>query len=77
MKYIVIEIQCAANGSVSTPTYAFDDMQNANARYYQILSAASISDLPVHAAVMITSFGDWIKSEKFTHELPEFPGEES
>ena len=76
MKYIVIEVQCFADGNVSTPTYAFDDLQHANAKYYQVLSAASISTLPVHSAVIITNFGDWIKSEKFTHELQGFTGEE-
>ena len=65
MKYIVAEIQRLSDGTVSVPTYSFDDERNANARYYQILASASISGLPVHSAVMFTETGVFIKSERF------------
>lgn len=67
MKYLVIEIQNWENGSVSTPAYAYDNENSANAKYHQILSAASTSELPLHAALMCTSDGFFMKSEHFTH----------
>lgn len=67
MKYLVTEIQTYENGTVNTPSYAFDNKNSADAKYHQILSAASLSSLSVHAAIMYTDKGEYIKSEYFTH----------
>lgn len=68
MKFIVLEVQKFANGSISTPAYAYDTKQSADAKYHSILAAAAVSTLPVHTCVMLTEEGMFIKSECFTHE---------
>lgn len=68
MKYLVIEIQKFANGSMSTPAYAYDNVQSAEAKYHTILAAAATSSLPVHSCVMINEEGYFIKSESFHHK---------
>ncbi len=75
MKYIVTEVQHMANDSVAASSFAFDDIKSANAKYHQILSAAALSDLPVHSAVMFTENGVFIKGEDFVTE-PEPEDEE-
>lgn len=70
-KYIVVEIQHLPDGTVAAPTYSFDDEKSANARYHQILASASVSNLPVHSAVMFNEFGQFIKGEYFVGEITE------
>ena len=73
--FIVMEVQLFADGSMSTPCYAFDDRNKAEAKYHSILSGASISKLPIHSAVMLTSEGYYLKSEHYEHEIEPEPVE--
>ena len=68
MKIIVTEIQKFEDGSMSTPSYAFDDQNAAEAKYHTILAAAAVSALPVHAAIMFTEEGFPLKNECYKHE---------
>ena len=52
MKYIVIEFQTFANGTISTPSYAFDNVYAAEAKYHSVLATAAVSDVPIHACAM-------------------------
>lgn len=77
MKYLVTEIQTWDNGAVQTPTYAYDNENSAKAKYYQILSAAAVSSLPVHTAMIYTDEGFFMASECFKHDpVPVEPVEE-
>lgn len=69
MKYLVMEIQTFENGSMSTPTYAYDTRLSAESKYHAILSAAAVSALPDHAAVMMTSDGRLIANQAYHHEI--------
>lgn len=68
MKYLVTEIQHLENGLVASTTAAYDTQNEANAAYHQILSAAAVSDLPCHSAIMYTEEGFSIKGECFKHD---------
>lgn len=67
MKYIVTELQTFADGSITTPSYAYDKRESAEAKYHTILAAAAVSKLPVHAAVMMTSDGGYIAAQAYEH----------
>lgn len=67
-KIIVTEIQKFADGNMSTPSYAFDNMNSADAKYHTILAGAANSALPVHAAIMFSEEGFPIKHECYKHE---------
>ena len=54
MKYLVLEIQTAADGE-------------AMSAFYMILAAAAVSSVPVHAAVLMMNNGAVLKSEVFDH----------
>ena len=69
MKYLVMEIQVYETGAISAPVTAHDTRDAANAKYHHILSGEAVSKLPVHACVMLTSDGQFVKTEKFTHEV--------
>lgn len=67
--YIVIEIQ--TTDKVATLTTAYEDRNQAEAKYHAVLSAAAVSAVPKHAAVMLTEEGTRLKSECYIHEQPE------
>lgn len=68
-KYLVTEIQVWDTGAVQNPTYAYDDENKALAKYHNILSAAAVSTLPMHSALMFLDNGKPLRYESFTHEV--------
>lgn len=64
--FIVIEIQ-QNNGVVSTLTYQFTELSEALAKYHIILSAAAVSEIDVHTALIIEPTGNTIRVEHFEH----------
>ena len=78
MKYLVTEVQTFPDGKVSTPSYAYDEQQAAEAKFHAILAAAAGSALPVHAAILFTDEGFPLRHECYKHTVaaPEISGEE-
>lgn len=68
MTYIVIEIQTSSNGTVGTLVNSYTNQNEAESKYHQILASASLSELPVHAAVMLQNDGLIIKADRYYHE---------
>ena len=68
MKIIVTEIQKFESGAMSTPSYAFDSQQAAEAKYHSILASAANSALPVHACIMFSEEGFPLRHECYKHE---------
>ena len=66
MNYIVIEMQ-TTNNVTSTLTYQFDEPALADQQYYSILSAAAVSVVDVHSALIINEVGETLKHDSFTH----------
>lgn len=64
--YIVIEIQLN-NGTVSTLTYQYDNINAAYAKYHTILAAAAVSTIDTHSAVILSETGYTIANASFTH----------
>lgn len=71
MKYLVVEIQKFETGAMSTPTWAYDELNAAQSKYHSVLAAAAISKLPCHSAVLMNETGFCIAHECFTHVEPE------
>lgn len=66
-KYIVIELQTNSEGVVGNLVYSYDERNAAESKYHTILAAAAVSQLPVHAAVLLTSDGGYIAAQKYEH----------
>ena len=64
--YIVIELQ-TNNGACTTLTYQFTELNEAYAKFYDILRYAATSDVDVHSAVILTEAGGVVRSEHFEH----------
>ena len=68
MKIIVTEIQKFADGTMTTPSYAYETINSADAKYHSILASAAVSAVPVHSCIMYTEEGTYLKSECYKHD---------
>lgn len=65
--YIVMEIQTNAEGQVATLINQYEEINNAESKFHQILASASISEVPVHTAVLMTEKGVTVRAEYYDH----------
>lgn len=81
-QYYVIELQTYVDGSYGDIKHVVQDEDPTKARlkaeskFYEVLSAAAISELPVHAAIMFTSEGVPIMNQRYVHAIPQVEPEE-
>ena len=71
MKYLVVEIQTMADGTVANLVNVCDTRMQAESTFHSVLAAAAISALPCHAAVMLTSEGAILADQHYLHDVPE------
>lgn len=66
--YIVIEIQKSNDSTVAiVPPASYADINQAESALHAALSAAAVSSVPVHSAIMIDDTGVWMKGETYYH----------
>lgn len=70
-KYIVIEIQKSLDGTIGTVIWTYDNQNEADSKYFTILSAAAISNVPKHSATLIHEDGYMIRYETYEHKQEE------
>lgn len=75
MKYLVMEIQKWDTGAIQTPTYSYDNLNSAEAKFHSILATAAVSTLPVHSCVLMNESGFTIRSQSYNHEPEPEPEE--
>ena len=70
--FIVLEIQTAADGSVTVLEPAIRSSRaEAESLYHSVLSFAALSPLPMHAAVLLTGEGIVLERKAYTRETAE------
>ena len=55
--FVVIEKKKNNNNQIATLVNAYENRNQAFQKYHSVLSAAAVSDLPVHSAVILTEEG--------------------
>ena len=68
---VVIEIQHSNSGETACLTNTFSDQNLAEQKYHTVLSAAAVSTVNVHSAVMLDDTGRLIKNETYYHGTSE------
>ena len=64
--YLVIEMQC--NGqTIANLAFAYDDRLEAESKYHALLSAAAVSQVPIHTVVMLTEDGNLLHHQYYAH----------
>jgi len=66
MKYIVLEIQKFADGTIAVPPInTYENFFDALARYHTILAVAAKSDVPLHSAVILNDAGQELRMDSY------------
>lgn len=74
-QYYIMELQKYTDGSFGDIKHIAYDEDPTRARlkgeskFYEILSAAAVSELPVHAAIMFTSEGVPVMNQRYVHAV--------
>lgn len=64
---IILEIQHSNNGETATICTTYKEQSIAEQKYHQVLSAAAVSAVNVHSAVMLDDYGNRVKGETYYH----------
>ena len=67
MNYIIVELQTTGSTTAHIVT-KHATRAEAESKFHQVLSAAAISSVPVHAAVMLGEDGMPIRNEVYRHD---------
>lgn len=65
--FFVIELQRTDSDNVPYLITAHKTKDEAEQKYHLVLSAAAVSEVPIHSAVMIDDSGISIKNETYVH----------
>lgn len=66
--YIVIELQKDAKGVVSNIVTSYENLAEAESKYYSILASAAVSKIPVHSAIIVSEEGFPVKHQCYKHQ---------
>ena len=66
-KYIVVEIQTMADGTVACLTTSYADRLQAESAWHSVMAAAALGTLPVHAAVLLDNCGSELLTSRYEH----------
>lgn len=78
-QYYIVEIQQYANGEYGHIVhYAFDEdpdmaRKKGDSKYYEVLSAAAVSNLPCHSAIMFSSEAFPLLDGRYKHNVQPAP----
>lgn len=64
--YLVIELQ-TTNGVTANLVNQYESLALAEQQYYLILSAAAVSTVEIHAAMLLNCTGTVLKNDFYTH----------
>lgn len=68
--FIVLELQ-ATEENVSHIFTTYNSQAEAESSYHLVLSAAAVSTIPMHSALLMTAGGQVLRSETYEHEVTE------
>ena len=66
--YIVVELQKNAEGVVSNIVTSHETLAEAESKYYSVLAAAAVSEIPVHSAVIVSEEAFPVKHQCYKHQ---------
>lgn len=75
MRYIIVELQTNADGSVTFPSdprqKVYNDLNTAESEFHRILQYAAISTSPYKGCMLLTNYGEVLRAEFYEHPDPE------
>lgn len=70
MNYIVIEYQTTDADTTSVITTVHTTREEAEQKYHMVLSAAAVSGLKYHGALLMSAYGEVLKYEHYPEVQP-------
>ena len=71
MAYIVLELQTNRDDTLGSLVWNFPTLPQAESKFHAILSAAAISSVPIHSAVILDEHGENIAYASYDHPIEE------
>ena len=68
---VVIELQKLSDTQIANIVTVYQTRAEAEQKYHAILSAAAVSEVPIHSAIMLEEDGRTIKNEWYNHMVAE------
>ena len=68
MAYVVVELQTNSEGQTASIITGHETVEQAYSKYHAVLSAAAVSKVPYHAAVLLDRAGLELAQWCFEHE---------
>lgn len=69
-KYLIIEIQKFADGTIAVPPVSTEDSYfEAASTFHSVCAVAAASEVPVHSVVLLTENGQTQGLESFNHTI--------
>lgn len=65
--FIVVELQKNTDGVVSNIVTSHDNLAEAESKYYSILASATLSQIPIHSAILVSEEGFPVKHQCYKH----------
>ena len=69
MTYIVVELQTNAEGQTGNIVTAYDNLPQAESKFFTICAAAALSNVPMHSVVILDQTGMAIANRSFLHPI--------
>ena len=66
--YIVVELQKNAEGVVSNIVTSHETLAEAESKYYSVLAAAAVGEIPVHSAIIVSEEAFPVKHQCYKHQ---------
>lgn len=66
--YIVIELQKNKDGHVANIVTEHETLAQAQSKYHAVLSAAAVSGIPIHSAILVSEEGFPVEHQCWKHE---------
>ena len=66
--YLVMELQKNEDGHVSNIVTEHETLPQAESKYHAVLSAAAVSDIPIHSAILVSEEGFPVKNQCYKHQ---------
>lgn len=67
MNYIVIELQTTNGTTAVVPPVSYADRNQAENKFHTVMAAAAVSNVEIHAAVMLAEDGTLVRKECYRH----------
>lgn len=71
MVYTIIENQLLINGNWNLLYWHYEDENQAFAKFYTVLAAAAVSEIPYHAGFMFDTAGNMVDRKVFDRRTTE------